>query len=106
VEPSHDRDLQPIWDRDCVDCHAGHEDGRLSLRRGDALGHLLGTSSQANDRPIVTPGDPDRSYLMDKLRGQGGAVPGGLATPMPPVITLPADDISLIEAWIAAGAQP
>lgn len=106
VDLSHDRDLQPIWDRHCVDCHAGHTDGRLSLRRGEAMGHLLGPSSQAHDRPIVTPGDPARSYLLDKLRGQAGDVPGGLATPMPPVLTLPAEDVALVEAWITGGALP
>ena len=59
--------------------------------------------------------DPTRGALPTLLREPGavilagerlGAVPGGLATPMPPVFTLPADDIALIEAWIAAGASP
>lgn len=104
ADVSHDRDLQPIWDRECVSCHAGHRDGRLSLMAGEGRDHLLGPSSQARDLPIVVPGDADGSYLLAKLEGRALDFPGGHNTPMPPVTLLPPDEIALVEAWIEAGA--
>jgi hypothetical protein len=50
----------------------------------------------------VDPGDPENSFLLDKLRGtlapdEGERMPRALAK-------LPAREIALVEAWIAAGA--
>ena len=48
--------------------------------------------------PYVIPGMPDQSQLVFLLRGDE-------IRPMPPDAPLPVADISLIEAWITAGAK-
>lgn len=48
--------------------------------------------------PFVLPGMPDHSQLIFLLRGDEIRI-------MPPDAPLPAADIALIEAWIAAGAK-
>ena len=50
----------------------------------------------------VNPGNPDQSYLVQKIQGNaavGGRMPLGQAA-------LPQDRIDLIRSWIAAGAPP
>jgi hypothetical protein len=53
---------------------------------------------------LVEPGDPERSYLVHKLRGTQGDVGGGGARM--PVADSPLDaaDQELLENWIANGA--
>jgi hypothetical protein len=49
-------------------------------------------------RTLVYPGRPEGSPLLNFLTGQG------VPLRMPPDLPLPAADIALVEAWIAAGA--
>ena len=103
---SHATEIQPIWDRDCVSCHIGHEDGRLDLTPPNAMAHLLGQASQV-PRPIVVPGDVNQSYLHHKLRGthNTGGVGGGGNT-MPIQGLLDQSSLDLVDAWIEGGALP
>jgi hypothetical protein len=48
----------------------------------------------------VVPGDPDGSYLVQKL----AAAEGIAGDPMPPPEGLDAERLALVRAWIAAGA--
>jgi hypothetical protein len=48
----------------------------------------------------VLPGNTASSYLVDKLLGVN--LCGG--TPMPKTGSIPASDVTLIEAWICNGA--
>jgi hypothetical protein len=60
-----------------------------------------------NTLTIVTPGDPDASYLMNKLNNTQGDVGGGTSPmPQPPAMALSQADIDKIEMWIAQGAKP
>lgn len=58
-------------------------------------------------RVLVVPGAPERSYLIDKLRGRrlcGERMPKGCdGTPARPCMG--EERIALIEAWIRGGAQ-
>ncbi len=61
-------------------------------------------STQASGMVLVAPFAPEDSYLLLKIRGDGGSV-GGIATPMPIQDTaLTASELAAIEAWIANGA--
>jgi hypothetical protein len=54
----------------------------------------------------VEPGRPEKSYLVNKLRGTQSSV-GGLAERMPPPTAgepLTEEEILSIEAWISSGA--
>jgi len=62
-------------------------------------------SQQCAALNLVEPGDPERSYLVHKLRGSQGLVGGGGARM--PMGDAPLDDAeqSAIEAWITNGAN-
>ena len=78
----------------CLECHAGEDpQGGLGLENVAALtrGGLAG--------PAIVPGDADASLLVRAVRRQDPAVAA-----MPPDEPLSADEIALVEAWVAAGA--
>jgi hypothetical protein len=96
----------PTCSRDT--CHSGPQtEHSLSLLPGESYAFLVGV--QPDNLPArmagklrVDPGDPENSFLLDKLRGtlapdEGERMPRALAK-------LPAREIALVEAWIAAGA--
>ena len=51
----------------------------------------------------MAPGDPDRSYVLDKIEGKnlcgGASMPRGMWNRLPP------DQIAIIHEWIAEGAR-
>ncbi|GEM_PF-5172203 len=105
----HSEVVQPIWNARCLDaCHVkGGSIEIVPLDADNALEALLGPSSQS-ELPLVTAGDPERSYLMHKLRntyfdepasGYGYAMPWGEEL-------LEVEDLATIEAWILDGALP
>lgn len=59
-------------------------------------------STECCDRALVAPGDPNASYLVDKIEGRdlcsGSRMPYGKAP-------LPGADIEKIVAWVCAGAK-
>lgn len=113
--PTHEADLQPIWDESCVEgCHEpGGDWGSLDLTSGVAYDFLVDfTGLQTmglGDVRIVVAGDTANSYLLNKLRGtqldvQPNADVAGTQMPQeaPP---LSDEDIDMIELWIACGAE-
>ena len=103
------RDIQPILNARCVVCHvAGAESAGLNLQRSMALNHLLGVPSTQAPLDRVTPGAPEDSYLVHKLRGTQAKVGGsGAAMPFTDGNVAPLSDaeLRLIERWIAEGAR-
>lgn len=85
-------------------CHAASAaSAGLVLEAGQAYGSLVGwPPSQRSDLARVQPGDPERSYLILKLRGDPSIT--GLRMPQdgPPFLT--SEQIDGIAAWIRAGA--
>lgn len=84
--------IRPIFRAHCLDCHGATEElqGGLDLRlvRFQVRGGESG--------PALTPGSPQESYLLDRLRN--GEMPPGEKK-------VPAAEIDLIERWIAQGAK-
>ncbi|NUP08508.1 MAG: PE-PGRS family protein [Polyangiaceae bacterium] len=102
-------DVQPIFTSTCAKstCHAGTQpDGSLDLREGAAHAELtnVSTSGCSGDRTRIVPGDPDESYLFDKIRGVDLC---GTSHRMPPSPNpmLSDEQIAIFEAWICAGAK-
>jgi hypothetical protein len=101
-------DIQPIFTANCAlsGCHAGAAPQLgQNLSPGNAYASIVNVPSQevpTLDR--IEPGAPDASYLINKIEGTAASV-GGVDTRMPlGQGALPAADIDLIRAWIAAGA--
>jgi hypothetical protein len=61
---------------------------------------------QCTDKPVlrVLPGNPDGSFVMAKISGQGVTCARATRMPPPPADALSACEIETVRAWIAAGA--
>lgn len=97
----HERVLQT----GCVfaTCHqAGASSaGMMSLERDEAHANLVDVPAAAAPGKIrVVPGDPDASYVIEKLTN---AMPTA-GEQMPPDAPLEDDRVELVRAWIEAGA--
>jgi hypothetical protein len=113
--PSPFAAVQKIFDESCVTCHDAHLPPRpeglsyplVPLTAGDAHRSLVGKRSFEDcGGVLVVPGDPTRSFLIQKLTqdppcdGKRMPSPGMLASRPP----LPAAQVAIIRAWITAGA--
>jgi hypothetical protein len=93
-----------VFETVCVHCHAG-ANAPVGLRLDAANSYALLVGVPSGERPSVlrvAPGDPNSSYLIQKLEGTapvGERMPAGL----PP---LPQADIDVIRQWITDGALP
>lgn len=77
--------------------------GGMILEAGQAYGNLVNQPAQSNstfDR--VEPGDPERSYLIKKLRGDPDIT--GVRMPFDGPPYLSREQIAGIAGWIRAGA--
>jgi hypothetical protein len=84
-------------------CHAASvASGGLVLEAGRSHGELVNRSSTESGLDRVEPGDPERSYLILKLRGDPSITGDRMPQDGPPYLT--PDQIDGIAAWIRAGA--
>jgi hypothetical protein len=95
------RDVEPILMSACSGefCHGMH---MTSASRAYAF-LLHETAFECDDpRPLVAPGDPDRSYVIDKVLGKnlcaGHPMPRGLEN------RLSAEEVRTLTDWICEGA--
>ncbi len=103
---SFSRDIQPIFNANCVVCHTGTSGPQgLTLDSGKAYGNLVNVNStEAPSLKRVAPGSPDKSYIINKLLGTQTQA-GGSGAQMPfGAQPLSQSTISLIQQWITAGA--
>jgi len=88
----------------CTQCHIG-SGAPQGLRLDAANSYALLVNTASSEVPAlmrVNPGNPNQSYMLQKIEGTaavGGRMPLGQAP-------LPQDRIDLVRAWIAGGAQP
>lgn len=88
----------------CEHCHAGaNAPAGLRLDAANSYALLVGVAAvERSSLQRVAPGDPNNSYLIQKLEGTaavGERMPAGLPA-------VPQADIDIIRQWIADGAQP
>lgn len=90
-----------VFDTECVGCHsAGNASGGLNLEAASSYSMLVDVPSNGDpgiDR--VEPGQPNNSYLVQKLEGEPSA-----GQQMPPGAPLPQAEIDVIRQWITDGA--
>ncbi len=95
-----DRDIKPIIQRTCggATCHVNRRESGVDLTSHQSTIESVGTQYRG---PIVIPGDPDASPLMDKINSQrprfGARMPRG-QTPLTDI------EINLFRRWIREGA--
>jgi len=83
-------------------CHGGGSPQEGMSLQAPVAGVLIGVASQEVPTLMrVAPGDPDASYLLQKLERAMPAV----GVRMPPDQPLTSNKIEAIRQWIAAGAQ-
>ena len=89
---TYERDIRPIFRAHCFDCHGATDklEGGLDLR----LVRFLKKGGETG--PAISAGKPDESFLLARLHS--GEMPPGEDT-------VPAEEIAIIEKWIAAGAK-
>jgi mono/diheme cytochrome c family protein len=95
-----------IFDPGCATCHTDvgrTPAGGLNLRPGSSFAGLVNVASTGQPGAVrVVPGNPNTSYLVQKLEGAAGIA--GLRMPRngPPYLT--DAQVKMIRDWIAAGA--
>lgn len=95
-----------VWGGFCANCHSGASPPfDLSWEASQSCGNVGRTSGQIDGMLIIAPGDPDNSYLIWKIQGEGPAgeiIVGGQmplnSDPLPPVT------IQNVHDWISDGA--
>ena len=108
--------IQPIFDTHCVRCHAtgglgfnqtgGSQNKGLDVTKGKSYDSLVNQPTfQLPDtapKRRVAPGDPDASYVIQKIVSAPPKFGKRMPFDGPPFLSQ--SDIQLIRSWIAAGA--
>jgi Ca2+-binding RTX toxin-like protein len=97
-------EVQPIFSGRCTGCHSGSTAPQnLKLDSANSFSNLVNVAShEVPSLKRVKPGDPDHSYLVQKIEGTAA-----VGSRMPLNSTpLTADQIALIRRWISEGANP
>ena len=90
AQVSFARDVQPIFDRVCVKCHGGDE-----VKEGLVLKTYAEIMTGSDNGPVIAPGDPANSLLIDLITQ--GKMPKNGPRLLP-------GEIRAITDWVAAGA--
>ncbi len=88
------RQILPLFQRACVSCH-GPDKAQGGLQLGSA--HRIRKGGIGDD--LIVPGEPRKSYLVQRLRGEGDEERMPMKAP-----PLRAAELALVERWIAEGA--
>jgi hypothetical protein len=116
--PSFQRDVLPVMAKQCASADGCHgekptDSVKLDLRPDAAYAELVNAKAEAREGWVrVAPGQPDASFLLEKLRGRLGASEGKAmpidtetGAPVEPS-PLPPDYIEkVLVPWIASGAK-
>jgi len=93
-----------VFNPSCIVCHAGASAPQgLRLDAANSFTNLVGVASRQDSSLLrVAPGDPNRSYLIQKLEGTASV---GERMPLggPPI---PQSMINFIRQWVTDGALP
>ena len=103
---------QQVFTVSCVfsSCHSGPAPrAGLDLTAATRAALVDVASTERPSKALVAPGDPDASFLLDKLLDRD--LPQAPATDpawtsMPPGMPLEAERIDLVRRWIEGGALP
>lgn len=92
--PGFAADILPLFQKQCVACHSATQ----PLGGWDSSTYA-GVMESGNHAPVVVPGDPEGSLLIQKLLGSQT-----IGSQMPPAQLLPQEQVQVVIEWIRAGA--
>ncbi len=92
--PSFAADVLPVFQEHCTACHSAD----LGLGGWDASTYNEVMES-GDHAPVVNPGDPEGSLLVQKLLGTQT-----IGSPMPVPDLLPPEQVQVVVEWVLAGA--
>ena len=96
INPSFAGEVLPIFEQRCAECHGGQdENGEIRTEASLNLLSYEGVMAGSEFGSVIEPGDAEGSYLLELI------VEGDMPEEGDPV---PAEEIDIIRAWIAAGA--
>ncbi len=97
---------EQVWKTGCslsASCHKGPTGAGGLVLEGDTFPLLVDVKSlQDTDANLITPGDPEASYLFVKLQPDP---PFGTAMPKGDAAGLDAERLEMVRSWILAGAK-
>jgi uncharacterized membrane protein len=86
--------VHAVLEARCVGCHSGAD-----AKEGLDLSTYAGLMKGSEHGPVVQPGEPEESKIVQAMRGAEGH------KRMPPLgDAVPEDEIQQLEAWIRGGA--
>ena len=87
-----EKKVRPVLADHCYSCH-----GEKKQLAGLRLDKAAGVKQGADDGPVITPGEPDKSRLVKSVKRLGDF-------PMPPKMPLPPDAVAALTEWVKIGA--
>ena len=96
---SFTKDIRQILTNHCFQCHGPDEKNRAAELRLDSF---AGATASRNGIAAITPGNPAKSLLLERIKSDDDSIR------MPPrelKKDLSAEQIALLEDWIAEGAE-
>jgi hypothetical protein len=84
--------VRPVLAEHCYSCH-----GEKKQSAGLRLDKAAAVKQGADDGPVVVPGDPAKSRLVQSVKRENDF-------PMPPKAALPADAVAALTEWVKTGA--
>jgi hypothetical protein len=102
-----ERRIRKILEANCGGCHGGdNPDAGLNLLGEGTYERLLTASSQKPDMPLITPGDPTKSYLWLKITADTDNIVGAPMPidPLQGTRKLTEAELGDIQTWITNGA--
>lgn len=91
--------IQPILSENCYHCHGPDKGSRKAGLRLDRADYALAGGEHG---PALVPGDPERSLVMRRIRSKD---PQEVMPPPAMHNQLNAEEVALLEKWIAEGAH-
>ena len=91
--------VKAILIKSCVICHKGpYPPMGLSWEPDRIAAVVNAPSREIPSLKIIDTGDPEKSYLLKKVRGDAGTI----GKPMPPENPLTSEEIEALAAWIVS----
>jgi hypothetical protein len=90
--------VKTVVQKNCAGCHKGRTPSKgLNLEPANLAAVIDAPSSGAPGAKIVDRASPEASYLLKKVRREKGIA----GKPMPPGKALAAEELKVLEEWIA-----